>query len=110
MAVCNVGFEPNSKSTNVNGVMTLVCTACDAIANAAVTCTWPGNSVVASCDTGFDKADGACVAAATTTTAASTTAPAPAPAAADAPATADAPSASLSAATSLVQSWSSIVV
>merc|ERR1712028_255343 len=64
------------------------CGKCDVIANAVVMCTWPGNSVVASCDTGFDKTDGACVAAAT----------------------ADAPSASLSAATSLVQSWSSIIV
>merc|ERR1712195_82808 len=30
------------------------CTACDAIANAAVTCTWPGNSQIATCNDKFE--------------------------------------------------------
>merc|ERR1712195_90374 len=96
--VCSNGSEGNSISNK--------CTACDAIANAAVTCTWPGNSQIATCNDKFELKSGACTAVATP----AADAKAPAPAAADAPATADAPSASLSAATSLVQSWSSIVV
>merc|ERR1712166_1704979 len=96
--LCSNGSEGNSDAGK--------CTACDAIANAAVTCTWPGNSQIATCNDKFELKSGACTAVATPAAGAK----APAPAAADAPATADAPSASLSAATSLVQSWSSIVV
>merc|ERR1719272_2297217 len=88
VGMCNTGAEDNSDAGK--------CTACDAIANAAVTCTWPGNSQIATCNDKFELKSGACTAVATP--------------AADAKATADAPSASLSAATSLVQSWSSIVV
>ena len=72
------------------------------------TCTSALDTVVASCDTGFTLTDGACVADAA---AATTAAPAaPAPAAADAPAATAPGPAALSAATSLVQSWSSIIV
>jgi hypothetical protein len=82
------------------------------VANALTyTCTSATDSVVASCDTGFTLTDGACVADTTTTAAPDATAPAPAPvAAATAPAATAPGPASLSAATSLVQSWSSIVV
>merc|ERR1712166_1171805 len=98
VGMCNTGAEGNSDAGK--------CTACDAIANAAVTCTWPGNSQIATCNNKFELKSGACTAVATP----AADAKAPAPAAADAPATVDAPSASLSAATSLVQSWSSIIV
>merc|ERR1711865_1051353 len=88
--VCNDGFESNSKSS-----VTFTCTACDAIANTGVTCTWPGNSVFKSCNTGFDDTvtTGVCAA----TKAVVPDAPPPPPAATPA-ATAATPSASLSAA------------
>merc|ERR1711865_286779 len=54
---CNDGV--NFLST-IDGVKS--CGACDAIANAAVTCTWPGNSQLASCNDKFELKSGACTA------------------------------------------------
>merc|ERR1711865_1063995 len=89
VGLCNTGFEMMSKTV----APLIVCTACDAISNAAVTCTYPGNSQIATCNANFELKSGACTAVAT-----------------PADATAPAPAAALSAATSLVQSWSSIIV
>merc|ERR1712028_96677 len=56
------------------------CTACAAIANAAVTCTWPGNSQIATCNDKFELKSGACTAVAVVPDAPPTT-PAATPAA-----------------------------
>merc|ERR1712028_192024 len=56
VGMCNTGAEGNSVSNK--------CTTCDAIANAAVTCTWPGNSQIATCNDKFELKSGACTAVA----------------------------------------------
>merc|ERR1712028_65209 len=56
VGMCNTGAEGNSVAAK--------CAACDAIANAAVTCTWPGNSQIATCNDKFELKSGACTAVA----------------------------------------------
>merc|ERR1712166_727281 len=81
VGMCNTGAEGNSVAAK--------CTACDAIANAAVTCTWPGNSQIATCNDKFELKSGACTAVvvpdapATTTPAATPAATAATPSAAN---------------------------
>merc|ERR1712166_1698372 len=56
---CNTGFQSNPVDQSDG---TKACIACDAIANAAVTCTYPGNSILASCNANFELKSGACTA------------------------------------------------
>merc|ERR1712166_1133433 len=94
---CNTGFQSNPVDQSDG---TKACIACDAIANAAVTCTYPGNSILASCNANFELKSGACTAVVVPDAPATT--PAATPAAT--------PSASLSAANTATIGFAAAVV
>merc|ERR1712166_1161572 len=98
---CNTGFQSNPVDQSDG---TKACIACDAIANAAVTCTYPGNSILASCNANFELKSGACTAVVVPET------PAAPAAATPVVATAATPSASLSAANTATIGFAAAVV